>query len=110
MSGRFTYRPLEQKDIPQAAALYNMSCESGETVYSPLTEEAFAGAFLQPGMTAFAAMEGERLCGFIHGTQKVVFLPGETHENTPGYLTVILVDKACRGQKKRGCRTLHHIS
>lgn len=99
MSERFTYRPLEQGDISQAAALYNASCESGEVVYSPLSEEAFAKAFLQPGMTAFAAMDGEKLAGFVHGTQKVVFLPGETHENTPGYLTVIFVGQDYRGQK-----------
>ncbi len=96
MDKRIVYRPLEKKEISQVVSLFNTCCSSGEVVYSPIAESSFEKDFVQPNMYAFVAMDGEKLAGFVHGAQKSVFLPGQTHENTPGYLTVILVDTAYR--------------
>ncbi len=98
MNDRIVFRPLDKKDISQAVALYNACCESGEVVYAPVEKSNFEKDFLQPNMYAFVAMDGEKLAGFVHGTQKAVFLPNQTHENTPGYLTVIFVDMAYRNR------------
>jgi ribosomal protein S18 acetylase RimI-like enzyme len=96
MENAIAFRLMESKDVSQVIALFNRSCESGEVVYSPLSESTFENEFMKPNMRVFVAAEGLKIAGFVHGTQKDVFLPGQTHENTPGYLTLIFVDKAYR--------------
>lgn len=96
MENAVVFRPMEPGDIGQVVKLFNRSCESGEAVYSPLSENAFENDFIKPNMHVFVAADGNKIAGFVHGAQKDVFLPGQTHENTPGYLTLIFVDKAYR--------------
>jgi ribosomal protein S18 acetylase RimI-like enzyme len=98
MENTVVFRPMEWRDISQVVQLFNHSCESGEVVYSPLSQSAFENDFLKPNMRVFVAADGNKIAGFVHGTQKDVFLPGQTHENTPGYLTLIFVDKAYRSR------------
>jgi ribosomal protein S18 acetylase RimI-like enzyme len=98
MDNTIVLRPMEKKDIGQVVALFNKSCESGEVVYSPLSECVFEQDFMKSNMHIFVADNGSKIAGFVHGAQKDVFLPGQTHENTPGYLTLIFVDKAYRRQ------------
>ena len=71
---------------------------NGEVIYSPLSLEQFARDFFRPDMFAFAAESGGEVVGFAHGAQKTVFLTGQTHENTPGYLSCVFVAPAFRRQ------------
>ena len=97
----WTLRPLTREDIPAAAVLFNQSIADSEMIFSPLEEEAFERRFFRPGTHAFAAMDGEngQLIGFIHGACKTAFLNKETNENTPGYLSVVVVRK---DRRRRG--------
>ena len=96
----WTLRPLTREDIPAAAALFNQSIADNEMIFSPLNEAAFERRFFQPGAHAFAAVdsEGNSLIGFIHGACKTAFLNKENNENTPGYLSVVVVQKDKRRQ------------
>lgn len=82
-------------DRPALFALWNDSCLSGEVVYKPLNDEAFARLFERnqnyDGAYDFVCEENGEIVGFITGAEKKEFLPGETRENTPGYLTAIFV-------------------
>lgn len=98
MNNRIVFRPLEKKDISRTVALFNDSCAGGEVVYSPISKDSFESDFLKPNMYVFVAADGNKIMGFVHGSVKSVFLPNQTHENTPGYLTLIFVDKLYRRQ------------
>lgn len=95
-------RLLRRDDLPQVVALWNESCGAGETVLSPLTEAGFEALFFAnpeyDGRFSFVWEEAGAAVGFISGTAPRVFLPGETPENTPGFLTCVFVKKACRGR------------
>ena len=94
-------RLMLPSDLPRAAALWNESVQAGETVLSPVTEEKLRATFLDSpdydGRYAFVWEEPQGVAGFIIGTAPKTFLPGETPENTPGYLTCVFVQRACRG-------------
>ena len=87
----WTLKPLTREHIPAAAALFNQSVADGEMIFSPLDEAVFERRFFQPGAHAFAAEENGELIGFIHGACKTAFLNKENNENTPGYLSVVVV-------------------
>ncbi len=84
--------------IAPAMALMRRLREAEEFLYRPITEEDYGERFRQEGMVAYAAMAGDALIGWIHGSVKIRFLPGETPENTPAYLTLLMVDPAWRRQ------------
>ncbi len=98
-----TIRKALPSDRAQIFALWNASCEKNEVVYKPLTEERFNALFeANPhydGEYDFVAEENGEVVGFITGAEKKIFLPGETRENTPGYLTAIFVKD---GKRKAG--------
>ena len=94
----WTLKPLTRDHIPAAAALFNQSVADGEMIFSPLDEAVFERRFFQPGAHAFAAEENGELIGFIHGACKTAFLNKENNENTPGYLSVVVVRKDKRRQ------------
>ena len=93
-------RPFEQKDLPSVVELWNRSVEAGEVVYKPITEEYYHSKFERDpnydARYAFVAEEEGKVIGFVHGTAKKVFLPGETYETAPGYLTCIFVNQNFR--------------
>lgn len=93
-------RPFAASDIAQVLRLWNGSVLSGEVVYKPLTEEGFHALFTaSPHYSpeyCLVAEEDGKVIGFLHGITKKIFLPKETHESTPGYLTAIFVDPAHR--------------
>lgn len=86
--------PLEPADYAAAAALWNTIAAAGETLYRPIEANRFP--FAGEGTRAFAAKSEGRLIGWIHAAVKRSFLQGETAENTPAYLTIVLVDRAFR--------------
>lgn len=88
-------RKATPADRPALFALWNDSCHPGEVVYKPLSDESFARLFERnpsyDGAYDFVCEENGEIVGFITGAEKKEFLPGETRENTPGYLTAIFV-------------------
>lgn len=91
MNSQVSYRPFEDKDIPEAAAIYRASYEAGETLYRPLSCQAFERAFLRPGALSYSAVCGDKLVGFVQG-----MLTDESGEDSPGYLSVVMVAAAYR--------------
>jgi len=90
-------RALCRADVPAVVELWNECVKRGEVLYRPLTEAYFEEKFLNfEGSVLLAAEEQDRLIGWIAGSRIVQFLPGQTEENTPGYLTVIMVEPDCR--------------
>lgn len=88
-------RRFDKADMQAILRLWNYCAAAGEVVYKPLTEEGFAALFLQnphysKDFSLVAETDGE-VIGYVNGIAKKTFLPKETHESTPGYLTVILV-------------------
>ena len=96
-------RLMKPEDTPQIVQLWNEAVDAGEVVLSPMTETAFREQFLlhpdYDGRYSFVWEDaGGGVTGFIHGVAPKSFLPGETAENTPGYLTCIFVRKDQRGR------------
>ncbi len=93
-------RNAVKSDRSQIFRLWNESAGAGEVVYKEMTEDRFLTLFEKnphyDGAYDFVAEENGEIIGYISGAEKKVFLPGETHENTPGYLTAMFVDKAFR--------------
>lgn len=99
-------RSFQEHDIDDIVTLWNTAC--GEDMpYKPVTHNSFREKFLDnPHFIyegTFIATEGNSIIGFSNGLYKKEFLPGETHENTPGYLTFVLVD---RNYRNKGYGTL----
>ena len=91
-----TYRP---EDLAAIVSLWNGCVNRNEVLYRPLKEAYFEEKFIrQPGTEIFIASEGEKLLGFLVGCKKTEFLPGQTEENTPAYLSVMMVAPECRNQ------------
>ena len=85
-------RAFDRRDIASIVALWNGCVTRGEVLYRPLTAAYFETKFVnQPGTAIFAACEGGALCGFLAGCKMTAFLPGQTEENTPAYLSVVMV-------------------
>jgi len=95
-------RPMEKADLSAVLGLWNDSAVRGEVLLKPMTEEGFRRVFeanpSYDGRFDFVAEEQSQVIGWISGITKQVFLPKETPENTPGFLTVIFVDRECRRQ------------
>lgn len=95
-------RVFGRGDIAWAAGLWSDSARAGEVAYKPLSPESFSEILLDvPAYQAEQGLVAEvdgRPVGFAIGHKKAAFLPGETHENTPGYLTALLVERAQRGK------------
>ena len=102
---------FEDKYIPEVVALWKTHL-SGQTQYKPLTEKEFEAKFLKdPSFSydgTFVAVEDGKVIGFANGIVKKEFLPGENHENTPGYLTMIIVATDYRGTGN-GSALLHEL-
>ncbi len=92
---------FKESDVPQVVDLWNTHL-CGQTQYKPFTEKEFENKFLKnPSFSndgTFVAVEDGKVVGFANGIVKKEFLPGENHENTPGYLTMVVVDTDYRGR------------
>ena len=97
-----TIRPREAGDLATVLHLWNDSAERGDVLLKPMTAETFAVIFEQnpsyDGAYDYVAEVDGRVVGWISGIAKQVFLPKETHQTTPGYLTVLFVEAAHRRQ------------
>lgn len=92
-------RSYLEKDLEPIVSLWNRCVGAGEVLYRPLEAAYFEKKILcQPGADIFVAEEGGMLCGFLAGCRLTTFLPGQTEENTPAYLSVFMVAPEYRGQ------------
>ncbi|MBR3794471.1 MAG: GNAT family N-acetyltransferase [Clostridia bacterium] len=90
-------RTYLKTDLQDIVRLWNDCVSAGEVLYRPLTEAYFEEKFLRFGGTdIFVAEDEGKFFGFLAGCRQVSFLPGQTEENTPAYLSVIMVDRAHR--------------
>lgn len=92
---------LNDSHIRDVVSLWNESCES-EMCYKPFTEESFRKKFINnihfSCEGTFVGIEEGKVIGFANGLFKKQFLPGENFENTPGYITFVLVDRKHRNK------------
>ena len=96
---KWTLAPLCPSDAQEALELLKTLSQNGEVLYKPLEEADFLNRFFGEKRWGFTARdENGRLGGWIHAAAKTAFLPGETEENTPLYLTMLLVAADCRRQ------------
>ncbi|MGN0779545.1 MAG: GNAT family N-acetyltransferase [Aristaeellaceae bacterium] len=92
-------RTLRMSDCPDIVRLWNGCVQRGEVLYRPLTAAYLEQKIVrQPGAVVFTAHEGNELCGFAAGCRLTQFLPGQTEENTPAYLSVLMVAPEHRRQ------------
>lgn len=106
LPGNFHIVPFNDSFICGVVELWNNSCGS-EMPYKPFSLDGFREKFIENRNFSyegtFVCIGDGKVIGFANGICKKEFLPGETNENTPGYLTFILVDKNYRN---RGLGTL----
>jgi ribosomal protein S18 acetylase RimI-like enzyme len=81
--------------------LWNECCQ-GDMPYKKFTKESFEEKFLKNVNFdydgTFVGVRENKVIGFANGICKKEFLNGENSENTPGYLTIIIVDKKYRNK------------
>lgn len=92
-------KAFDESYIPGIVSLWNRSC-TDEMPYKPFTAESFRKKFIEntnfEDEGTFVGVEDDEVIGFANGLYLKEFLPGQTHENTPGYLTFVLVKKEFR--------------
>jgi len=92
-------RAFRPDDLAGIVSLWNGCVSRGEVLYRPLVPAYFEEKFLnQPGTEIFIADEAGTAIGFLAGCRLTSFLPGQTEENTPAYLSVIMVAPEHRRQ------------
>lgn len=104
-------RQFKDIHIRETVELWNRHAGT-EMPYKPFTEETFRHKFIgNPHFSykgAFVGIENGEVIAFANGIFKKEFLPDETHENTPGYLTFVLVDREHR-RKGYGSKMLEAV-
>lgn len=96
----YQIRPYQDTDLPHILRLWNESVDAGEVVFYPATEAYLnmrifdAPHDVKP--FTFVAEDNGHVAGCVIGVCQKTFLPKQTHENTPGYLVAIFVEKGCR--------------
>lgn len=102
MGSQLNIRHFEPCDLREVISLWNESLDAGDIPYKPMSQERFDEQFLRqdaydPALSLVAVDQG-KCTGFISGAVKKDFLPKENHQNTPGYISVILVKEEARGR------------
>lgn len=104
-------KKFEDKYISGVVDLWNNICLD-EVLYKPFTMDTFKEKFLKNPYFdydgTFVLMDGERVIGFANGIYRKDFLPGETFESVPGYVTIVMVAKGERG-KGYGKLLVHNV-
>ncbi|MBQ6645567.1 MAG: GNAT family N-acetyltransferase [Clostridia bacterium] len=95
-------RAFEKGDLPALGRLWEACRLRGETLLRPFSEAYFEEKFLKTDcyepQLLLVSLENEKLTGFIAGARKHAFLNNENEQNTPGYITLIMVDPEARHQ------------
>lgn len=94
-------KKFEDKYTHEIIDLWNEICLD-EVPYKMLSSNDFNEKFLSNPYFdyngTFVLIENERVVGFTNAIYKKDFLPGETFENLPGYITMVMVRKDKRGR------------
>jgi len=98
-----TIRIFLHSDISAAVKLWNESNANGDFCYKPLSEQKFEAIFFEnlhySQEYMLAAIDAqEKLIGFISGVIKREYLREEDFTNTPGYITMVIVQPGSRNQ------------
>ena len=94
---RVEIRDYAGGDLSAIVRIWNGCVRRGEVLYRPLTEAYFEEKFLgEPGAQILVAQADGAVVGFLAGCRQTAFLPGQTEENTPAYLSVMMVDEPAR--------------
>ena len=105
-------RAFNIEDLPQLAQLWEACRLRGETLLRPFDEHYFREKFIDTDCyeapLCLVSTENGRLTGFLSGARKHTFLNKETEENTPGYLTLMMVQPESRRQGT-GTALLHTL-
>ncbi len=92
-------RAFKPGDTDAILAIWNGCVSRDEVLYRPITPAYFEEKFLSfAGAEIFVAEAQETVCGFLVGARLIHFLPGQTEENTPAYLSVLMVAPQHRRQ------------
>lgn len=99
----FQIIPGRPEDAAAVASLMKTCRDRGETLYRPLTAAEVLAAASRPGRALRVIYGGQgAFAGFMLLCEKTVFLPKENAENTPAYLTLLMIEPAYRN---KGCGT-----
>ncbi len=93
--------PMRPEDCREATALLKKLSDNGEVLHKPFDEAYMKERFFEENRWGFVARsEDGQLIGWTHAVAKteISFLNGENAENTPLYMTILLVDEAWRKQ------------
>jgi len=98
---------FKNKHIEKVVSLWNEICKEENFVYKPFTRESFKKKFIDnPNFDyegTFVAVQNEDVIGFANGVYRKDYFQGESFENVPGYVTIVLVR---RNMRNRGVGTL----
>ena len=96
----YSIRLFQDQDMPALVRIWNESVDKNEVVFYPASEEYLNKRIFdiphEVKPYTFVAEKDGQVIGFVIGVCQKTFLPKQTHENTPGYLVVIFVEKAHR--------------
>ncbi len=92
-------RPMEARDPEDCAKLIRDCLEQGTTRYKPLSPAELEAMLSREGAVGFTAADpAGKVLGFALGAEKTAFLRGQTRENTPLYLSMLLVSPSRQRQ------------
>ena len=89
INSNFVIRELTNSDIPKVIELWNNNCNEN-FLYKPLKEEFFREIFFKCKGN-YICVSNEEIIGFANGVYKKDLLPGESYEDVPGYITMVIV-------------------
>ena len=84
--------------LPGIVSVWNECAARGDVLYRPLVPSYFEEKFLIDGAALYVALEDGQVAGFAAGCVKTQFLPGQNAQNTPGYLSALMVVPAFRSR------------
>ncbi len=91
-------RALCPADADAVLTLWIGCLNRGEVLYRTPEREDFLARFFAPGCQGFVAEVEGRVAGWAHCVCPQRFLPGETADNTPLFLTLVMTAPELRGQ------------
>lgn len=103
MNTNVCIRRFEPADMQAVIRLWNEAQAEGTIPYKPLSQARFHEQFIMaeaydPAYSLVATM-GDEVVGFINGAVITRFLPHQNHDNTPGFINVLVVEK---GRQRQG--------
>lgn len=91
---------FQSKYISQMIKIWNDACECGELLYKPFIEESFKQKYLDNPFDKyiFLMIDNDKVIGYIIGVINTNYLPKQTFENTPAYISMLIIDPKYRNK------------